>query len=177
MDLFPLMRYGVATWLVDSTKLTFKQIADFCGLHLYEVEGIANGDTSLCVKGVNPISTKELTYSEIARCESDPLMSLQISNEIVRVVKTQGNIDKKATYVPRIRRKYKPNAILWLITNHPTITDLQIKKLIGSSIETIKSIRNRTHWNINDIRPQDPVFYNICTQESLDKTIKLSELT
>ena len=166
----PLMPKATAVWLVDNTSLTFKQIADFCGLHELEVIGIADGDLAQGISGMDPTHSGQLTLEEIERCARDPNASITLSHSVADnlIVKK-----KKAKYTPVARRQDKPDAIQWLVKNCPGITDKQIIKLIGTTISTIDAIRDRTHWNMGNIRSRDPVLLGLCSQVELDKIMKL----
>ncbi len=173
----PLMSKSTAIWLVDNTSLTFKQIADFCGMHELEIKGIADGDVAKGIVGINPVTLGQLTQDEINRCSADPLTKLQISKAVLRPnVKKTG---KKARYTPISRRRDKPDAIFWLIKTYPEVSDTDITKLIGTTKNTIQSIRSKTYWNIAELRPRDPVLLGICTQKDIDlleaKLLKLKE--
>jgi hypothetical protein len=166
----PLMPKATAVWLVDNTALTFAQIASFCGLHELEVEGIADGDVAQGISGINPCDAGQLTMDEITRCEKDPNALLNLSHSIADdfIFKK-----KKGKYTPVARRQDKPDAIHWLVKNCPGVTDKQIIKLIGTTISTIDAIRDRTHWNMGNIRSRDPVLLGLCSQVELDKLMKL----
>jgi len=166
----PLMPKATAVWLVDNTSLTFKQIADFCGLHELEVIGIADGDVAQGISGMDPTHSGQLTLAEIERCSKDPNTSIMLSHSISDNLITK---KKKAKYTPVARRQDKPDAIQWLVKNCAGITDKQIIKLIGTTISTIDAIRDRTHWNMGNIRPRDPVLLGLCSQIELDKIMKL----
>ena len=165
----PIMAKATAVWLVDNTSLTFDQIAKFCGMHLLEIEGIANEDVAVGILGIDPIAGNQIEKSEIEKGEADPNYELQL--KIPPMVKDE----KKRTgtrYTPVAKRQDRPRAILWLIKNHPEIADSQICKLIGTTKTTIEAIRNRTHWNISNIQPIDPVALGLCKQTSLDEAIQ-----
>ena len=172
---YPLMPRGTAIWLIDNTGLTFEQIANFCGLHLLEIEGIADGDVAQGIKSVDPIANSQLTADEIARCEEDPKAELRLSSEALRLIEEQEKGKKKGNYIPLARRGEKPNAVAWLIKNCPELTDLQISKLIGTTKNTIALIREKKHWNYVNIRPQDPVLLDLCTQEDLNYLTELAK--
>ena len=170
----PLMPKATAVWLIENTNLTFKQIADFCGVHELEVKGIADGEVAAGIIGVDPIASGQLTREEVERCSKDPKASLQIkSNPAYDSVKAP---KKKAKYTPIARRQDKPDAIYWLIKNFPEISDTTIIKLIGTTKNTVEAIRNRTHWNMPNIRQRDPVLLGICNQTELDKAIEKANL-
>src|SRR5919108_5357582 len=166
MDRAPLMPKATAVWLVDNTSLTFEQIAEFCGLHVLEVKGIADGDVAHGIKGMDPISSGQLSREEIAAAERDPNHSLRLSEPKVEVpvVKTK----RGPRYTPVSRRQDRPNAILWLVRNHPELRDSQIMRLVGTTKSTIQAIRDRTHWNASNLQPMDPVTLGLCSQIDLD---------
>jgi len=159
------MPKATAVWLVDNTSLTFEQIAEFCTLHPLEVKAIADGEAALTIKGLDPVTTGQLTREEIARAEADPAAHLKIADPKVRIPATK---QKGPRYTPVSRRQDRPNAILWLLRNHPELKDAQIMRLVGTTKPTIESIRNRTHWNSNNLQPSDPVSLGLCSQIDLD---------
>src|SRR6186997_2013741 len=170
MDRSPLMPKATAVWLVDNTSLTFEQIAEFCGLHVLEVKGIADGDVAHGIKGMDPISSGQLSRDEIAKAEEDTSHRLKLSEAKVEVpeVKTK----RGPRYTPVSRRQDRPNAILWLLRNHPELKDSQIMRLVGTTKPTIAAIRERTHWNSPNLQPQDPVTLGLCTQIDLDNEVR-----
>ena len=170
MDRTPLMPKATAVWLVDNTSLTFEQIAEFCGLHVLEVKGIADGDVAHGIKGMDPISSGQLSREEIARAEDDSSYRLKLSEPKVEVpeVKTK----RGPRYTPVSRRQDRPNAILWLLRNHPELKDSQIMRLVGTTKPTIIAIRERTHWNSPSLVAQDPVTLGLCSQIDLDADVK-----
>jgi hypothetical protein len=160
------MPKATAVWLVDNTSLTFEQIADFCKLHPLEVKAIADGEAALTIKGLDPVSTGQLTREEIERAEADPAVRLKMADPKVRVPGATKH--KGPRYTPVSRRQDRPNAILWLLRNHPELKDAQVMRLVGTTKPTIDSIRNRTHWNANNLQPMDPVSLGLCSQIDLD---------
>tara|TARA_Y100000748_G_scaffold228626_1_gene192786 strand:- start:1150 stop:1758 length:609 start_codon:yes stop_codon:yes gene_type:complete len=167
------MPKATAIWLVENTSLTFKQIASFCGMHELEIKGIADGEVGAGIKGLNPITNNQLTKEEIERCSDDSDSDLQIiENEIS--AKTEQS-KKKKKYTPLSKRQDRPDAVYWLIRNHPELKDSQVARLVGSTKSTIDAIRNRTHWNMANIRPQDPIGLGLCRQIELDEAIAKAE--
>ena len=166
----PLMPKATAVWLVDNTSLTFEQIAEFCGLHVLEVKGIADGDVAHGIKGMDPISSGQLSREEIHLAEEDPKHRLKLLEPKVEVpeVKTK----RGPRYTPVSRRQDRPNAILWLLRNHPELKDSQIMRLVGTTKPTIIAIRERTHWNSPNLQAQDPVTLGLCSQIDLDNAVK-----
>tara|TARA_B100000886_G_scaffold58003_3_gene35687 strand:- start:270 stop:869 length:600 start_codon:yes stop_codon:yes gene_type:complete len=164
----PLMPKATAVWLIENTSLTFKQIADFCGLHELEIKGIADGDVAVGIKAYNPILSNQLTRDEIEASSNDPRRPLNLVEKNVEfeVKKMVG-----PKYTPISQREDKPNAIAWLTKNYPALTDAQICKLVGSTKNTVDAIRNRKHWNMSNISPKDPVMANLCTQTDLQDAI------
>jgi hypothetical protein len=165
----PLMPKATAVWLIDNTSLTFDQIAAFCVLHPLEVKAIADGDAAQGIKGMDPVLRGELTREEIAKAEADPNYRMKISEPKVRVpeVKRRG-----PRYTPVSKRQDRPNAILWLVRNHPELKDSQIMRLVGTTKPTIQAIRDRTHWNSATLTPTDPVTLGLCTQLELDMEVR-----
>ncbi len=164
-----LMPQATAVWLLDNTTLTFSQIAKFCGLHHLEVKGIADGDVAENMRGVDPIAGGILSREEIARGEADPGYELQVQTSKIAHIPQPKR--KGSRYTPVIRRADKPDAIAWFSRNHPEVTDAQIIKLIGTTKATINNVRDRTHWNAQNIRPVDPVTLGLCSQIELDEVI------
>jgi uncharacterized protein len=165
----PLMPKATAVWLVENTALSFDQVAEFCKLHPLEVKAIADGDAAQGIKGLDPIQTGQLTREEIERGVSDPNHRLLLSTPKVRLPETKGATKKRGPrYTPVSRRQDRPNAILWLIRNHPELKDAQIMRLVGTTKSTIQGIRERTHWNSASLTPLDPVTLGLCSQIDLD---------
>jgi hypothetical protein len=162
----PLMPKATAVWLVENTSLTFDQIADFCKLHPLEVKGIADGEVAAGIKGHDPITSGQLTREEIAKAEKSPEHHLHIAVSKVRLPEVKRQ--RGARYTPLSRRQDRPNAILWLVRNHPELKDAQIMRLAGTTKTTLEAIRNRTHWNSAALSPMDPVTLGLCSQIDLD---------
>src|SRR5947209_1895332 len=162
----PLMPKATAVWLVENTALSFDQIADFCRLHPLEVKAIADGDAAQGIKGLDPVQTGQLTREEIKEAEGDPDHRLKLSNPKVRLPEPKRK--KGPRYTPVSRRQDRPNAILWLLRNHPELKDAQIMRLVGTTKSTIQAIRERTHWNASSLQPMDPVTLGLCSQLDLD---------
>lgn len=162
----PILPKATAVWLIENTALTFKQIADFTGIHELEIKGIADGDAAIGIMGYDPIASKQLTKDNISQCSLDPSASL---NLVENVFYESSKKSKKAKYTAIARRQDKPDAIYWLTKNLPNISDNQIIKLIGTTKATIATIRDRSHWNIKNIRSRDPVLLGICSQIEIDR--------
>ena len=162
----PLMPHATASWLVDNSALTFEQIAEFCGLHILEVQAIADDTAATKLTGRDPLRAGELTVEEIERGQADPEYRLQMQKEPDQVRRTRG-----PRYTPVSKRQDKPDGIAWIIRNHPEVTDGQISKLIGTTRTTIAAIRDRSHWNIANIQPKDPVTLGLCSQRELDAVV------
>ncbi len=166
----PLMPMATAVWLVDNTTLTFKQIAELCQMHELEIQGIADETVGLHIVGQDPTTSGQLTWDEIKRCQDDPSASLQVVEDDVKAMpRTKG-----PRYTPLSKRQDKPDAIAWLVRHHPEVSDLQISRLVGTTKPTIQGIRNRTHWNIANIHPHDPVSLGLCKQIELDEAVQLA---
>jgi hypothetical protein len=170
MSRTPLMPKGTAVWLVENTSLTFDQIAEFCQLHVLEVKGIADGDVAHGIKGMDAISSGQLTREEIQRGQDDAKYHLKLSEPKVEIpeVKTK----KGPKYTPVSRRQDRPNAILWLLRQHAELKDSQIMRLVGTTKPTIEAIRERTHWNSPNLQPADPVTMALCSQTDLDREVQ-----
>jgi len=163
----PLMPKATAVWLLDNTALSFDQIADFCKLHPLEVKAIADGDAAQGIKGLDPVSTGQLTREEIEAAEADHDKKLSLSAPKVEAPAPDRG-KKGPRYTPVSRRQDRPNAILWLVRNHPELKDAAIMRLVGTTKSTIQSIRERTHWNAAQLAPMDPVTLGLCSQLELD---------
>src|SRR3954449_11972899 len=162
----PLMPKATAVWLVENTALSFDQIADFCKLHPLEVKAIADGDAAQGIKGLDPVLTGQLTREQITSAEADSSIQLHMSAPKVRLPEAKKK--KGPRYTPVSRRQDRPNAILWLVRNHPELKDSQIMRLVGTTKSTIAAIRERTHWNATNLQPMDPVTLGLCSQIDLD---------
>ena len=165
----PIMAKATAVWLVDNTTLSFKQVADFCGLHELEVQGIADGDVATGVKGFDPVANNQLTQEELDKAQENPLhkLKLKLNAAAAGEEKRRG-----PRYTPLSKRQDRPASILWLVKFHPELTDGQVSKLVGTTKPTIQSIRERTHWNIANIQPIDPVALGLCKQSELDAAVQ-----
>jgi hypothetical protein len=164
------MPKATAVWLVENTSLTFEQIAGFCGLHVLEVKGIADGDVAQGIKGLDPVTSGQLTREEIEGAERDPSHELHLAEPKVAVPPTAPR--KGPRYTPLSRRQDRPNAVLWLLRNHPELKDSQLMRLVGTTKPTIAQIRDRSHWNAPNLTPQDPVTLGLCSQIDLDAEVK-----
>ena len=162
----PLMPHATASWLVDTTALSFEQIAEFCGLHMLEVQAMADDLASSKYTGRDPVRAGELTMAEIEKGQADPAYRLKMHKAPVNVSRTKG-----PRYTPVSKRQDKPDGIAWILRHHPEISDAQIGKLIGTTRNTIAAIRDRTHWNISNIVPKDPVTLGLCSQRELDALV------
>ncbi len=164
-----LMPKATAVWLVDNTALSFEQIAAFCSLHPLEVQGIADGDVAGSIMGVNPIQNGQLTKEEIDKAEADPDYRMKLSDPKVKVAAAKR---KGPRYTPISRRNERPNAIKWLVRNHPELKDAQIMRLVGTTKATIDAVREGTHWNSPNLQMADPVTLGLCSQIDLDLEVK-----
>ncbi len=164
----PLMPKATAVWLVDNTALSFEQIAAFCRLHPLEVGAIADGDAAQGIKGADPIQTGQLTRAEIEKGEADATYRLKLSKPKTIVPELKR---KPPRYTPTSKRQDRPNAILWLVRQHPELKDQAIIRLVGTTKTTIKAIRDRTHWNAANLQPLDPVTLGLCSQIDLDREV------
>lgn len=168
----PLMPKATAVWLIDKSKLSFEQIGDFCGLHKLEVQAIADGEVAEGINGLDPVANGQLTMEEIARCENDPRARLKmIKSDLPQpVVRSKG-----PRYTPVSKRADKPDAIAYLIKHHPELQDAQVARLLGTTKETIAKVRERSHWNSSNIKPNNPVLLGLCKQADLEAAIKRAE--
>ncbi len=165
----PLMPKATAVWLVDNTTLTFEQIAKFCGLHALEVKGIADGEVGAGIRGLDPVSGGQLARVELERCEKDPKAELKLVKSVAADIKQPKR--KTPRYTPLSKRQDRPDAIAWLLRNHPELADQQICKLLGTTKNTVNAVRDRTHWKSQEIRPRDPVILGLCGQLDLDAAV------
>ena len=162
----PLMPHATASWLVDNSALSFEQIAAFCGLHILEIQAIADDTAATKLTGRDPVRAGELLMSEIEKGQKDANYRLVMQKGPEQVRRTKG-----PRYTPVSKRQDKPDGIAWIIRNHPEVSDGQISKLIGTTRTTIAAIRDRTHWNIATITPKDPVTLGLCSQRELDALV------
>lgn len=165
----PLMPKATAVWLIDNTGLTFEQVADFCGLHALEVQGIADGEVAVGIQGMDPVTSGELTRAEIERCEADASQRLQMAKSDLPQPSKR---TKGPRYTPVAKRQDKPDGIYWLVRHHPELKDSQVARLIGTTKTTIQAVRERTHWNSPNIRPRDPVLLGLCSQIDLNAAVE-----
>ena len=166
----PMMPKATALWMIENTGLSFKQIADFCGLHELEVQALADGDVMGGMAPLDPVLSGQITAEEIKRGESDPEARLRIvKTEIPEPLQRA----KGARYTPISKRQDKPDGIAWILKNHPELSDAQICKLLGTTKSTIAAVRDRTHWNSQNIRPRDPIDIGLCTYVDLSKAAEI----
>lgn len=165
----PLMPKATAVWLVENTALTFEQIADFCGLHSLEIQAIADGDVATSMQGLDPVARGEVTMAEIERCQADPAQRLNPAEDTIKLPKK-----KSPRYTPVSKRGDRPDGIAWLIKNYPEMSDGQISKLVGTTKPTIASVRDKSHWNTANIKPQNPVGLGLCTAADLEKAVDVA---
>jgi len=164
----PLMPKATAVWLVENTTLTFRQIAEFCGLHELEVQAIADGEVAGGMQGLDPVANGQLAKEEIAKGQADPNYSLQLAKPSIPLPEAR---TKGARYTPVAKRSDRPDAIAWLLKNHPELSDGQISKLVGTTKPTIGAVRDRTHWNSPNIKPRHPVALGLCTLPELEAAV------
>ncbi len=168
----PLMPKATAVWLVENTTLTFEQIALFCDMHTLEIQAIADGEVAANIVGLDPVATGQITAEEIERCANNPSAQLQMAKTDLPETRTR---PKGARYTPVSKRQDRPDAIAWLLRNHPQLSDAQICKLVGTTKATIKAVRENTHWNAANIKPRDPVTLGLCTQTDLNAAVALAD--
>lgn len=164
-----LMPKATAVWLVENTTLTFEQIADFCGLHPLEIQGVADGEVAIGIVGLDPVTNGQLTREEIERCQADPAARLKMAKVTIPLPTPR---TKGPRYTPVSKRQDKPNAVMWLLRHHPELGDAQIARLIGTTKDTIAKVRDRSHWNATNLKPQDPVLLGLCTQTDLNRAVE-----
>lgn len=171
----PLMPKATAVWLVDNTSLSFQQIADFCGLHPLEIQGIADGEVAAHIIGVDPIAGGQLTRGQIEAAEANPAQPLTLESKAREYLSSKKQ-QKGGRYTPVARRRDKPDAVAYMVKNFPEMSDAAIGKLLGTTKTTIQAIRNKSHWNIQNIKPKDPVLVGICSQVDLDRAVTKARL-
>ena len=164
----PLMPKATAVWLIENTALTFDQIAQFCGMHALEIQAIADEEVGASMMGLNPVANGQLTLEEIKRCEADETAVLKrnVSDLPALMPRSKG-----ARYTPMAKRQDKPDAIAWILKHRPDLTDAQIRKLIGTTKNSIDAIRNKTHWNMANIKARNPVLLGLCTEAELERAV------
>lgn len=168
----PLMPKATAVWLVENTSLSFEQIAEFTGMHELEVQAIADGEVAIGIVGVNPLGNGQLTQDDLDRAQADPKAKLRLNKTDIPLPKARS---KGARYTPVSKRQDRPDAIAWLLKHHPELTDAQIGRLIGTTKPTILSVRDRSHWNTANIKPQNPVTLGLCTEPELEKQVVIAQ--
>lgn len=168
----PLMPKATAVWLVENTALSFEQIADFTGMHELEIQAIADGEVAVGIVGVNPIANGQLTQADLERAEGDQKVMLRLNKTDIPIPKARA---KGARYTPVSKRQDRPDAIAWLLKHHPELTDAQISRLIGTTKPTILSVRDRSHWNAANIKPQNPVTLGLCSEPELEKMVIIAQ--
>ena len=168
----PLMPMATATWLVENTTLTFKQIADFCKMHEVEIQGIADGEVAKGIKAYNPITSGQLTREEIEMSSKDPNRPLKLNNNDIEISNTEKKIKK---YIPLSKRQDKPDSALWLLKQHSILKDSQIARLVGITKNSVTLIRNKNYWNYNNLNPKDPVALNLFNQKDLVDALEKAE--
>ena len=167
----PFMPKATAVWLVENTKISFKQIAAFCALHELEVKGIADGDVAKGIKAYNPILAGQLTREAIEASSKDINKPLLLNKKVLDI-----KLEKKSNkYIPLSKREDRPQAVLWLTKNYPQLSDSQIVKLVGSTKKTVDLIRSKRYWNSSNLSPKDPVVSNLCTQADIKNAVDKAE--
>jgi hypothetical protein len=163
-----LMPKATAVWLVENTTLSFEQIAEFCGLHPLEVQGIADGEVAIGIVGLDPVANGQVSMEEIERAQKDPTVHLKLLRQNIPqpLPRTKG-----PRYTPVSKRQDKPDAVAWLVRHHPELGDAAIARLIGTTKSTIEAVRDRTHWNSSNLKPRDPVLLGLCTQTDLNAAV------
>jgi hypothetical protein len=164
----PLMPKATALWLIDNTALSFQQIAQVCGLHILEVQALADGEVTQGLMPFDPVANHQLDLDDIHACEKDPNRPLHL----VEMTDEEKRLLKGGKYMPLSRRKDRPDGIAWLLKFHPEFSDSQIMRLLGTTKATIEAIRKKTHWNAANIKPRNPVVLELCSQQALDQAIK-----
>jgi len=164
-----LMPKATAVWLVENTVLTFEQIGDFTSLHPIEVQALADEDVGRGIVGRNPVEHNELEQTELDKASEDQDYRMKIARDDLPAVKTRS---KGPKYTPVSKRADKPDAIAFLLKQHPDLSDAQISKLIGTTKPTICSIRDKAHPSSSSIKPRNPVDLGLCSYKELDKALE-----
>src|SRR4051812_35030682 len=168
----PLMPKATAVWLVENTSLSFEQIADFTGMHELEIQAIADGEVAAGIVGVNPVANGQLTQDDLDQAIADPKHRLKLHHTDIPIPRARS---KGARYTLVSKRQDRPDAIAWLLKHHPELTDAQLSRLIGTTKPTIASVRDRSHWNATNIKPQNPVTLGLCTEPELEKAVIIAQ--
>jgi hypothetical protein len=168
----PLMPKATAVWLVENTALSFEQIGNFCGMHPLEIQAIADGDVAVGIIGLDPVGAGQLTKQEIERCEKNPEADLKL---LLSDRPQPKNQTKGARYTPVSKRQDRPDAIFWILRHHPELSDLQISRLLGTTKGTIQTIRDKSHWNMSNIKARNPVTLGLCSENDLEKAVVLAK--
>lgn len=168
----PLMPKATAVWLVENTALSFEQIAAFTGMHELEIQAIANDEVAVGIVGVNPLTNGQLTKEELDRAQTDSGIKLKMNKTDIPLPKARS---KGARYTPVSKRQDRPDAIAWLLKHHPDLTDAQMSRLIGTTKPTILSVRDRSHWNASNIKPQNPITLGLCSEAELEKAVAIAQ--
>jgi hypothetical protein len=134
------------------------------------VKGIADEDVAKGIKGQDPVASGQLTREQIEAAESDPKMRLKMAPPKYKIPPVK--IKKAPRYTPVSKRQDKPDAVYWILRNHPEFADADIIKLIGTTKSTIQKIRERSHWNAANIKAVDPVTLGLCSQLELDLAVE-----
>ena len=167
----PLMPHATAVWLVENTALTFEQIAEFCGMHMLEVQAIADGEVDVGMRGLDPLISGQLTKEEVERCQADTTARIELAIPDIPLPSAR---TKGARYTPVSKRQDRPDAISWLVKTYPELSDAQISKLIGTTKPTINAVREKSHWNTTNITPQNPVSLGLCSQAELEGVVDVA---
>jgi len=164
----PLMPKATAAWLIENTALTFEQISKFCGIHILEIQSLADNENSVRIVGFDPIASSQLTLDEIHRCEKNSKEHL-----VIRPAISADSVlgKKKSRYTPLSKRQDRPDAIAWMIKFYPDIPEIALTRLLGTTKPMIRSIKTKTHWNTPQIKPRNPVQLGFCSQGELDALI------
>lgn len=167
----PLMPKATAVWLVENTALTFEQIADFCGLHVLEIQAIADGEVAIGMQGLDPVAQGELSKEELERCQRDRNARIRAATPTIPLPSAK---PKGARYTPVSKRQDRPDAIAWLLKHYPELSDAQLSKLIGTTKPTIGAVRDKSHWNASNIKPRNPVSLGLCSENELEKEVAVA---
>lgn len=154
----PLMPRATALWLLNHTSLTSKQISEFCDIHLLALDVLKNSNT---LQELDPICSHQLLREEIERCECDPDATLTLHQPLAL------NVKERKKYTPLSKRADIPHAILWVVKNHPDLSDTQVCFVLNTTRTMVRNIRDGSYWNLNNLTPKNPVLIGLCREEDL----------
>src|SRR3546814_13569571 len=120
------MPHATASWLVDNTALSFEQIAEFCGLHILEVQAIADETADTKYTGRDPVRAHELSMEEIEKGQKDPDYRLTMLRGPEQVRRTKGQRSTPVSKPPD-----NPAGNYWTLRNTRGILTRAARNTIG----------------------------------------------